>query len=98
MQAESPFITALLLRFEQDESEATREVIERICQDDPHRPDYLRAFNILLNSRTAHARQRRDLAAIARLIADSSLASALLPALELEASSGQSILPHSLTI
>lgn len=91
-------MSALLERFEADESEATRELLERVCAGDERRGDYLRAFNLLLNTRSDHARQRRDLAAIARLIADSALFTALAPALAEETARCQSPDPHSLTM
>ena len=52
---------------------------------------------MLLNSRTPHARQRRDLAAIARLIADSNLFNVLTAEVQAEAER-EEVVPGSLTI
>lgn len=55
-----------------------------------HRQEYLSTFNLLLNTRNSHTRQRRDVAAIARLIADSDLFAKLEPAIAEEAREGRS--------
>jgi hypothetical protein len=53
---------------------------------------------MLLNTRGNHTRQRRDVAAIARLIADSTIFATLEGEIEAEVANGKSTEAHSMTI
>ena len=65
-------------------------MLEKLAASSEHRHEYLSTFNLLLNTRNSQARQRRDVAAIARLIADSELFAKLEPSIAEEAKEGRS--------
>lgn len=71
------FIHNILSQFEQDEVETTRHILQQIESQSEDSLKLLKTLNLLLNSKAFPSRQRRDVAAIARLVADSNILTTL---------------------
>jgi hypothetical protein len=62
-----------LNRHQEDEIDTTKDILAKIEADDKNVRPLLVALNTLLNNKALPSRQRRDVAGIARLVADSSI-------------------------
>lgn len=68
---EELYLRELLTHYDQDEIETTRHLVQQLEGPAPDPLRQLRSLTILLTNKNLPARQRRDVAGVARIVADS---------------------------